>query len=186
MPVLLLAEHDNASLKDSTHKALSAARAIGTPVHVLVAGSNARPVAEAAAQLEGVEKVLLADSPSYEHALAEPVAALLAKLAGPYDAMVAPATTVGKNVMPRLAALIDVMQVSDVVKVVAPDTFERPIYAGNAIQTVQATDGKKVVTVRTSTFPATGTGGSAPIRPPTIPACRASRAPRSRIRSARS
>jgi electron transfer flavoprotein alpha subunit len=163
MPVLLLAEHDNASLKDSTHKALSAARAIGTPVHVLVAGSNARPVAEAAAQLEGVEKVLLADSPSYEHALAEPVAALLAKLAGPYDAMVAPATTVGKNVMPRLAALIDVMQVSDVVKVVAPDTFERPIYAGNAIQTVQATDAKKVVTVRTSTFQAAGAGGSAPI-----------------------
>jgi electron transfer flavoprotein alpha subunit len=163
MPVLLLAEHDNASLKDSTHKALSAARAIGTPVHVLVAGSNARPVAEAAAQLEGVEKVLLADSPSYEHALAEPVAALLAKLAGPYDAMVAPATTVGKNVMPRLAALIDVMQVSDVVKVVAPDTFERPIYAGNALQTVQATDAKKVVTVRTSTFQAAGAGGSAPI-----------------------
>src|SRR5918998_793219 len=163
MPVLLLAEHDNASLKDSTHKALSAARAIGTPVHVLVAGSNARPVAEAAAQLEGVEKVLLADSPSYEHALAEPVAALLAKLAGPYDAMVAPATTVGKNVMPRLAALIDVMQVSDVVKVVAPDTFERPIYAGNAIQTVQATDAKKVVTVRTAAFPASGTGGAAPI-----------------------
>jgi electron transfer flavoprotein alpha subunit len=163
MPVLLLAEHDNASLKDSTHKALSAARAIGTPVHVLVAGSNARPVAEAAAQLEGVEKVLLADSPSYEHALAEPVAALLAKLAGPYDALVAPATTVGKNVMPRVAALLDVMQVSDVVKVVSPDTFERPIYAGNAIQTVQATDGKKVVTVRTSTFPAAGTGGSAPI-----------------------
>jgi electron transfer flavoprotein alpha subunit len=163
MPVLLLAEHDNASLKDSTHKALSAARAIGTPVHVLVAGSNARPVAEAAAQLEGVEKVLLADSPSYEHALAEPVAALLAKLAGPYDAMVAPATTVGKNVMPRLAALIDVMQVSDVVKVVAPDTFERPIYAGNAIQTVQATDAKKVVTVRTSTFQAADAGGSAPI-----------------------
>jgi electron transfer flavoprotein alpha subunit len=163
MPVLLLAEHDNASLKDSTHKALSAARAIGTPVHVLVAGSNARPVAEAAAQLEGVEKVLLADSPSYEHALAEPVAALLAKLAGPYDALVAPATTVGKNVMPRLAALIDVMQVSDVVKVVAPDTFERPIYAGNAIQTVQATDAKKVVTVRTSTFQAAGAGGSAPI-----------------------
>ena len=163
MPVLLLAEHDNASLKDSTHKALSAARAIGTPVHVLVAGSNARPVAEAAAQLEGVEKVLLADSPSYEHALAEPVAALLAKLAGPYDALVAPATTVGKNVMPRLAALIDVMQVSDVVKVVSPDTFERPIYAGNAIQTVQATDAKKVVTVRTSTFQAAGAGGSAPI-----------------------
>ena len=143
MPVLLLAEHDNASLKDSTHKALTAAKAIGSPVHVLVAGSNARPAAEAAAQLEGVEKVLLADGPAYEHALAEPVAALLVELAGPYDALVAPATTVGKNVMPRVAALLDVMQVSDVVKVVSPDTFERPIYAGNAIQTVQATDGRR-------------------------------------------
>src|SRR5918993_744098 len=161
MTTLLIADHPNASLKDATPKALSAAKAIGAPVHVLVAGANCRPAAEAAARLEGVEKVLVADAPAYDHMLAEPTAALVASLAGGYDAIVVPATTTGKNVAPRLAALIDVMQVSDVVKVVAPDTFERPIYAGNAIQTVQATDAKKVVTVRTSTFQAAG--GSAPI-----------------------
>ena len=163
MAVLLIAEHDNASLKDATHKALTAAAAVGAPVHVLVAGSGARAAAESAATLEGVEKVLLADGPAYEHGLAEPAAALIAGMAGPYDALVAPATSMGKNVMPRVAALLDVMQVSDVVKVLSPDTFERPIYAGNALQTVQATDGKKVLTVRTSTFAAAGTGGSAPI-----------------------
>ena len=108
-------------------------------------------------------KVLLADAPAYEHALAEPLAALIVSLAGSYDAIVAPATTNGKNVMPRVAALLDVMQVSDVSKVIAPDTFERPIYAGNAIQTVKSKDAKKVITVRTSTFQATGEGGSAPV-----------------------
>ena len=138
MPTLLVAEHDNASLKDVTHKALTAARALGAPVHVLVAGPGCRPAAEAAARLEGVEKVLLADDARYDHMLAEPSAALVAAIAGPYEAIVAPATTTGKNVMPRVAALLDVMQVSDIIKVVAPDTFERPIYAGNAIQTVQA------------------------------------------------
>jgi electron transfer flavoprotein alpha subunit len=163
MPVLLIAEHDNATLKDSTNKALTAAKAMGSPVHVLVAGTNCGPAAQAAAALDGVEKVLVADSPAYEHMLAEPAAALVAAQAGPYDAIVAPATTMGKNVMPRVAALLDVMQVSDVTKVVAPDTFERPIYAGNAIQTVQSTDAKTVVTVRTSTFQAAGTGGSAAI-----------------------
>ena len=163
MPVLLVAEHDNASLKDTTARALTAASAIGSPVHVLVAGANCRPAAEAAAALEGVEKVLVAEAPAYEHALAEPVAALIAALAGSYDALIAPATTMGKNVMPRVAALLDVMQVSDVTKVISPDTFERPIYAGNAIQTVQATDAKKVITVRTSAFQATGSGGSASI-----------------------
>jgi electron transfer flavoprotein alpha subunit len=163
MTTLLIADHANASLKDATHKALSAAAAMGAPVHVLVAGSNCRPAAEAAAKLEGVEKVLIADAPAYDHMLAEPTAALIVSLAGPYDALVAPATTTGKNVMPRVAALLDVMQVSDVIKVVAPDTFERPIYAGNAIQTVQATDPKRVVTVRTAAFPAAGEGGSAPI-----------------------
>jgi electron transfer flavoprotein alpha subunit len=163
MPVLLIAEHDNATLKDATHKALSAAKAIGTPVHVLVVGTNCGPAAQGAATLEGVEKVLVADAPVYEHMLAEPAAALIAAQAGSYDAIVAPATTMGKNVMPRVAALLDVMQVSDVTKVVAPDTFERPIYAGNAIQTVQSTDAKKVITVRTSTFPAAGTGGQAAI-----------------------
>ena len=164
MTTLLIAEHDNAHLKDATHKALSAAQALGAPVHVLVAGSNARAVAEAAAKLQGVEKVLLADAPAYEHQLAEPTAALIVSLAGSYDALVAPATSKGKNVMPRVAALLDVMQVSDIIKVMSPDTFERPIYAGNAIQTVQATDAKKVITVRTAAFQAAaGEGGSAAI-----------------------
>jgi electron transfer flavoprotein alpha subunit len=163
MTTLLIADHTNASLKDATPKALSAAKAIGAPVHVLVAGANCRPAAETAARLEGVEKVLVADAPAYDHMLAEPTAALVASLAGGYDAIVVPATTTGKNVAPRVAALLDVMQVSDVIKVVAPDTFERPIYAGNAIQTVQATDAKKVVTVRTAAFAAAGEGGQAAI-----------------------
>ena len=163
MTTLLLAEHDNKVLKDATHKALTAAKALGQPVHVLVAGKGARPVAEAAAKLDGVAKVLLADGDGYEHMLAEPVAALVHSLAGAYDAIVAPATTTGKNVMPRVAALLDVMQVSEIVKVISPDTFERLIYAGNAVQTVRSNDKTKVITVRTSTFQATGEGGSAPI-----------------------
>ncbi|WP_210485356.1 electron transfer flavoprotein subunit alpha/FixB family protein [Microvirga antarctica] len=163
MTTLLIAEHDNAHLKDATHKALSAAAALGGPVHVLVAGANAQAAADAASKLAGVEKVLLADGPSYEHQLAEPLAALIVSLAGPYDAIVAAATTTGKNVLPRVAALLDVMQISDVTKVVSPDTFERPIYAGNAIQTVQASDAKKVITVRISAFPAAAEGRSAPI-----------------------
>src|SRR3954471_7851920 len=163
MTTLLLAEHDNKSLKDATNKALTAAKQMGGEVHVLVAGSGAKPVADAAAKLDGVTKVLLADAPGYEHALAEPVADLIVSLAGNYDAIVSPATTTGKNVMPRVAALLDVMQISDIIKVVAPDTFDRPIYAGNAIQTVKSKDAKKVITVRTSTFQATGEGGSAPI-----------------------
>jgi len=164
MTTLLIAEHDNAHLRDATAKALAAATALGAPVHVLVAGLNARPAAEAAAKLDGVEKVLLADDAQYEHMLAEPTAALVASLAGPYDAIVAAATTTGKNVMPRVAALLDVMQVSDIIKVVSADTFERPVYAGNAIQTVQATDAKKVITVRTAAFQPVGEGGGdAPI-----------------------
>ncbi|MBM6595480.1 electron transfer flavoprotein subunit alpha/FixB family protein [Microvirga pudoricolor] len=163
MKTLLIAEHDNASLKDATAKALSAAAALGGPVHILVAGHNAKAAADAAAKLEGVEKVLLAEGAAYEHQLAEPTAALIVSLAGPYDAIVAPSTTTGKNVLPRVAALLDVMQVSDIIKVVSPDTFERPIYAGNAIQTVQATDPKKVITVRTAAFPAASEGGSAPV-----------------------
>ena len=161
MTTLLLAEHDNKQLKDATHKALTAAKALGGDVHVLVAGKDARPVAEAAAKLDGVKKVLLADGVPFEHMLAEPVAALVHSLAGAYDAIVAPATTTGKNVMPRVAALLDVMQVSDIVKVIAPDTFERLIYAGNALQTVRSKDKTKVITVRTSTFQATGEGGAA-------------------------
>ena len=163
MTTLLLAEHDNKTLKDATNKALTAAKALGADVHVLVAGKGCRPVAEAAAKLDGVNKVLLADGAAYEHMLAEPVAALVHSLAPGYDAIVAPATTTGKNVMPRIAALLDVMQISDIVKVIAPDTFERLIYAGNAVQTVRSQDKTKVITVRTSTFQATGEGGSAPI-----------------------
>jgi electron transfer flavoprotein alpha subunit len=161
MATLLLAEHDNKALKDSTNKAMTAAKAIGGDVHVLVAGAGAKAVADQAANMEGVSKVLLADAPAYEHGLAEPLAALIVSLAGNYDAILAPATTSGKNVMPRVAALLDVMQVSDVTKVIAPDTFERPIYAGNAIQTVKSKDAKKVITVRTSTFQATPHGASA-------------------------
>jgi electron transfer flavoprotein alpha subunit len=164
MTTLLLAKHDNKSLNEATRKALTAARALGAPVHVLVAGHNAKAVAEAAAKLDGVEKVLLADDGSYEHRLAEPLAALIVSLAGSYDALVAPGTTTGKNVMPRVAALLDVMQVSEVTKIVSPDTFERPIYAGNAIQTVQSGEAKKVLTIRGASFQATGDGSaSAPI-----------------------
>ncbi len=161
MTTLLVAEHDNASLKDATAKALTAAKALGQPIHVLVAGANCRPAAEAAAKLEGVDKVLVADDGRYDHMLAEPMAALILALSGSYEAFVAPATTTGKNIMPRVAALLDVMQVSDITRVVSPDTFERPIYAGNAIQTVQATDGKKVITVRTAAFAATPESGAA-------------------------
>jgi electron transfer flavoprotein alpha subunit len=163
MATLLIAEHDNKTLKDATHKALTAAKALGGDVHVLVAGKGCRPVAEAAAKLAGVSKVLIADGDAYEHVLAEPVAALVHSLAGAYDAIVAPATTTGKNIMPRVAALLDVMQISDIVKVIAPDTFERLIYAGNAVQTVRSKDKIKVITVRTSTFQAAGEGGAAPI-----------------------
>ena len=163
MTTLLLAEHDNKSLKDSTNKALTAAKELGGDVHILVAGSGCKAVADAAAKLDGVKKVLLADAPAYGHALAEPLGALIVALAGSYDAIVAPATTNGKNVMPRVAALLDVMQVSEVSKVIGPDTFERPTYAGNAVQTVKSKDAKKVITIRTSTFQATGEGGSAPV-----------------------
>jgi electron transfer flavoprotein alpha subunit len=163
MTTLLIAEHDNKVLKDATPKALTAAKALGADVHVLIAGKPSRSVAESAASLDGVKKVLLAEHAAYEHMLAEPVAALVVSLAASYDAIVAPATTTGKNIMPRVAALLDVMQVSDIVKVIAPDTFERLIYAGNAVQTVRSRDKIKVITVRTSTFQATGTGGAAPI-----------------------
>ncbi|MGB7257295.1 MAG: FAD-binding protein [Pseudolabrys sp.] len=163
MTTLLIAEHDNKTLKDATNKALTAAKALGGDVHVLVAGMGCKAVADAAAKLDGVKKVLLADAPAYEHMLAEPTAALIVSLAGGYDVIVSASTTTGKNVMPRVAALLDVMQISDVTKVVAPDTFERPIYAGNAIQTVKSKDAKKVITVRTAAFQATGEGGSASV-----------------------
>ena len=163
MATLLLAEHDNSALNGVTAKALTAAAALGGPVHILVAGQCAGAVAEAAARLSGVDKVLVADDALYAHRLAEPLAALIVSLAPGYDAIVGPSTAVAKNVLPRVAALLDVMQVSDITKVVAPDTFERPIYAGNAIQTVKSADAKKVITVRTASFAATAEGGSAPV-----------------------
>jgi len=172
MPTLLVAEHDNKSLKDATAKALTAAKAVGAPVHVLVAGKDCGPAAAAAARLDGVAKVLIADAPPFEHLLAEPTAALIVALAPGYDTIMAPATTNAKNFMPRVAALLDVMQISDIVKVVSPDTFERLIYAGNAVQTVRSRDAKKVITVRTSTFQATGEGGTAAsetVSPPADP-----------------
>jgi electron transfer flavoprotein alpha subunit len=163
MAILLIAEHDNATLSDQTAKALSAAQKIGSDIDVLVAGNGARAAADAAATLAGVRKVLLAEDAALENRLAEPLAATIVSLAGNYDTIVAPATTSGKNVMPRVAALLDVMQVSEIVEVVAPDTFKRPIYAGNAIQTVQSGDARKVITVRTASFQAAPAGGSAPV-----------------------
>src|ERR1700749_1598752 len=165
MTTLLIAEHDHETLKDVTNKALTAASQLGGDVHVLVArgGEGTKPAAKAVSKLTGVKKVLVAEGAPYEHDLAEPLAALIVALAGNYDAFVAHATSRFKNVMPRVAALLDVMQISEIIKVVAPDTFERPIYAGNAIQTVKSKDAKKVITVRTSTFAAAGEGGSAPV-----------------------
>ena len=163
MAILLLAEHDNATLSDQTAKALTAATQIGGDVHVLVAGAGAKAAADAAAKLSGVSKVLLADDASLANNLAEPLAALIVGLAGAYDTIIAPATSSAKNVMPRVAALLDVMQVSEIVEVVSADTFKRPIYAGNAIQTVQSSDPKKVITVRTASFAAAGEGGSASV-----------------------
>lgn len=163
MAILLLAEHDNATVSEQTAKALTAATKIGGDVHVLVAGSGAKAAADAAAKLSGVSKVLLADDASLANNLAEPLAALIVSLAGSYDTIIAAATSVGKNVAPRVAALLDVMQVSEIIEVVSADTFKRPIYAGNAIQTVQSTDAKKVITVRTASFAAAGEGGSASV-----------------------
>ena len=163
MATLLIAEHNNLTLNSITSKALTAAISIGGPVHVLVAGKGCAGAAAQAAKMAGVEKVLVADDAAYEHLLAEPTAALLARLAASYSAIVAPSTANTKNIMPRLAALLDVQQISDITKVIAADTFERPIYAGNAIQTVQSKDAKKLVTVRTASFAAAGEGGSAQI-----------------------
>ncbi len=164
MAILLFAEHDNAALSDQTARTLTAARRIGGEIDILVAGKGAAAVAQAATAFQGVRKILLAEADALEHRLAEPAAALIVSLAGDYDTVIAPATTTGKNVLPRVAALLDVMQVSEIVEVVSADTFKRPIYAGNAIQTVQATDGKKVITVRTSGFEAAqAEGGSAPV-----------------------
>jgi electron transfer flavoprotein alpha subunit len=163
MASLVLAEHDNKNLSDATAKTVSAAAAVSAPVHVLVAGSGCDAVAQAAAKIAGVEKVLLADDALYAHLVAETMETLILSVAEKYDAILAPATTNGKNILPRVAAKLDVPQVSEILKVVSPDTFERPIYAGNAIQTVQAPAGKKIITVRATAFKPAGEGGSAQV-----------------------
>ncbi|PDT32365.1 electron transfer flavoprotein subunit alpha [Rhizobium sp. M10] len=163
MTILLLADHDGNHLSDQTAKALTAASQIGGDIHVLVAGKAAKAAADQAAKLSGVTKVLLAESDALANNLAEPLADLIVSLAGSYDAIVSAATSVGKTVLPRVAALIDFAQVSEIIEVVSPDTFKRPIYAGNAIQTVQASDAKKVITVRTASFASAAEGGSATV-----------------------
>lgn len=163
MASLVLAEHDNKHLSDATAKAVTAAAAVSTPVHILVAGENCSAVVDAAAKLTGVEKILVADDALYAHMVAETMETLILSVAGTYDAILAPATTNGKNILPRVAAKLDVPQISEILKVVSADTFERPIYAGNAIQTVQAPAGKKIITVRTTAFKAAGEGGGAAV-----------------------
>ncbi len=164
MTSLVLAEHDNASLKAATLSAVTAAQKVGGDVHILVAGKGCAAVAEAAAKIAGVAKVRVADADQYAQGLAEPMAALIVSLAGDYSHLIAPATTTGKNVMPRVAALLDVAQISDISGVVSADTFVRPIYAGNALATVQSKDAKKVITARGSTFDkAKADGGSAAV-----------------------
>ncbi|WP_210396604.1 electron transfer flavoprotein subunit alpha/FixB family protein [Motiliproteus sediminis] len=164
MSILVIAEHDNAALKGATLNTVAAASQIGGEIHVLVAGENCGAAAEAAAQVAGVSKVLLADNAAYAHQLAENIAPLVAELAANYGHVLAPATTNGKNFMPRVAAQLDVAQLSDIIAVESADTFKRPIYAGNAIATVQSGDSVKVITVRATGFdPAAASGGSATI-----------------------
>ena len=164
MSILVIAEHDNAVLKAATLNTVAAAAQLGSDITVLVAGHGCGAVAEAAAQVAGVSKVLIADAPYYAHQLAENVAALVVSLASGYSHILAPSTAAGKNTLPRVAALLDVAQISDVIKVQSADTFVRPIYAGNVLATVQSTDPIKVMTVRGTAFPAaTATGGSASI-----------------------
>ncbi|MEX1204952.1 MAG: FAD-binding protein [Dongiaceae bacterium] len=170
MAVLVLAEHDNKEIKPATLNTVTAAAKIGGAVAVLVAGAGCRPAAEAAARIAGVAKVLLADDPAYGHGLAENLAPLVAKLAAGFGHVLAPATSAGKNVMPRAAALLDVAQVSDISGIDSPDTFVRSIYAGNALATVQSSDAIKILTVRATAFdPAPAEGGSAPIEAVTGP-----------------
>ena len=170
MTILLLAEHDNKTLSNQTHKAMTAASEIGGDVHILVAGKGCAKVADAAAKLDGVSKVHLAEAAYLENHLAEPMAALIVSMAEDYDTIMAAATTDGKNIMPRVAALLDVMQISEITAVKSGDTFERPIYAGNAIQTVQSSDATKVITVRTAGFGAVGESGSASVGKTDVPA----------------
>ncbi len=163
MSILVLAEHHDGALAGATAHVVAAAKAIGGDIDVLVAGEGVGAIAEAAANLDGVARVRVADSAAYAHLLAEPTAALIAELAGDYSHVLACASTTGKNVLPRVAALKDVSQISEIIAVESPDTFKRPIYAGNAIATVQSEDALKVITVRTTGFDAVGEGGSAAI-----------------------
>jgi electron transfer flavoprotein alpha subunit len=163
MAILLIAEHNNILLSEQTSKALTAARQIGKQIDILIAGKDCRSVAEAATQLSGVHKILLTDHNIFEYHLAEPLADLIVSLAPHYEAILTPATTCGKNVMPRVAAILDVCQISEIIEVVDSNTFKRPIYAGNAIQTVQSSDSIKIITVRTASFALTLSNGSAPI-----------------------
>ncbi|MEQ1650623.1 MAG: FAD-binding protein [Hyphomicrobiaceae bacterium] len=170
MTILLIADHDNQALNPATAKAMTAAKALGEEVHVLVAGAGCKAVAEAAAKLDGAAKVLLVDAPHLGRQLAEEMTALIVPMMANYSALVACSTATAKNITPRVAATLDVMQLSDITKVVSADTFERPIYAGNAIQTVQSIDTKKVIVVRTASFQAVGMSGAAPIEAVSGPA----------------
>lgn len=163
MSILVFAEHDNKSLKADTLKTVAAAQAIGGDIHILVAGSNCADVATEAAKVNGVSKVLVADNAAYEHQLAENISLLVTELAADYDYILATALTTGKNFMPRVAALLDVAQISDIIAVESADTFVRPIYAGNAIATVQSLDSKKVITVRSTGFDPVATDGNAEV-----------------------
>jgi electron transfer flavoprotein alpha subunit len=170
MSVLLVAEHDNKSLNPLTAKAMTAAKAMGGDIHVLVAGKDCRAVAETAAKMVGVAQVKLVEAPQLEQQLAEEMAALIVPMMASYDGVVAPASASSKSYMPRIAALLDVPQISEITAVLSPATFERPIYAGNAIQTVEAPEGKKVITVRTAAFAAVGEGSAVPIEMVSAPA----------------
>ena len=163
MAVLVIADHDNASLKDNTHKTVTAALALSSDVDLLVAGKGAKAVADAAAKITGVRKVLLAESDALGQGLAEAVTSVIVPLMANYDAVLTPATSQGKNFSPRVAAKLDVAQISEIVEVVDGSTFVRPIYAGNALETVQSSDGKKVITVRPTAFKAAAEGGSAAV-----------------------
>ncbi len=170
MALLVIAEHDNASLNDATRAAVTAAKALGGDIHVLVAGKDAGPAAEAASKIDGVAKVLHAESDPLEKRLAEAMETLVLSIADDYDAILAPATTGGKNFTPRIAAKLDVAQISDITAVESADTFIRPIYAGNAMMTVKSSDAKKVITVRPTTFEKAGDGGSASVETIEAPA----------------
>ena len=163
MAVLVIADHDGSAVRDTTHKTVTAAAALGGDVDVLVVGSGAKAAADSAAKIAGVRKVLLAESGELGHALAEAVTATVVGLADGYDAILSPATMDGKNFMPRIAAKLDVAPISDIVEVVSADTFVRPIYAGNALETIQSSDAKKVITVRPTAFAPAAEGGSAPV-----------------------